>query len=227
MSLMSLITSGYSSSTTGSSASTSASTSASATTAAALQALIASKSGATAAAGATGSASGVSISLAAKIAAAEATDNAKDFSKLTSDVRATLDAQYAADKTAGKASSTPDIAEYSGRALAAMALNRGGDFSGKEVAAAKAELRERTREQFTSAVGGSNMLSSLATYNQQLVSKYDAMSSEEREALGWTDKVRASAASFVGTSSQPSLFDQLGDIGTSSSDDSNSNTSWF
>jgi hypothetical protein len=206
MSLMSLITTG--------SSQTSSSSSASASTAAAIKAAIAASTASTTTTTSSGSGSGngVTISAAAKIAAAEVTDNAKDFATLTGDVRKTLDAQYAADKTAGKTSSTPDIGEFSGRALAAVALNRDGDFSSKEVAAAKAELRTRTREQFSSLVGNSMSLGGMAAYNQQLVSQYDSMSSEEREALGWTDKIRSSAASFVGTSSQPSLFDQLGDI---------------
>ena len=208
MTLMSLIT-------TGTSKATSSYTSASDSVATAVQKLIDTKTAAnTKTTGTTSSAStnGVSISSTARIAAAEAADNAKSFSTLTSDVRKTLDDQYAADKTAGKTSSTPDIGEYSGRALAAIALNRDGNFSSKEVAAAKAELRDRTREQFSSIVGNGISLSGMAAYNQQLVSQYDSMSAEEREAMGWTDKVRSSAAAFVGTGSQSSLFDRLGDI---------------
>lgn len=200
MSLMSLISTGLSQS-LGQSSGSSA-TSASDGVTLALQKLIASKGGGTTAT----SSNGVNISASAKIAAAEAADNAKDFATLTSDVRATLDAQY---KDGGK---TPDLSEMSGRALAAIALNRGKDFSTKEVAAAKAELGARTRNEFTASIGGSATMSGLAAYNQMLVSQYDSMSTEEREALGWTDKVRASAASFVGSNGQASLFDQLGNI---------------
>lgn len=195
MSLMSLISNSSTASTT---------TSSSSNVAASIKAMLESKSTAAATTTATASSassSGVNISPAAKIAAAEVADNKKDFAALTKDVRAALDEQKA---------STPDLSEMSGRALAAIALNKGGDFSGREVAAAKAELRERTRDQFSATVGGSATLSGLAAYNQQLVSQYDAMSAEEREALGWTDKVRTNAEAFVSASTTTtSLFDQL------------------
>jgi len=217
MSLTSLITNGTSQTTMTARA---GSSTASDGVSAAIQKLMAAKAASIAAAGGSAAASnGVTISAAAQIAAAEAADNKKDFATVTKDVRATLDAQYAADKKAGKTSSTPDLSEVSGRALAAIALDKGGDFTSAEVRAAKGELRERTREQFSATLSGSSASSAIAAYNQQLVSQYDSMSIEEREALGWTDKVRDSAASFVGTDSAPSLFDQLGDFGDSDSSD--------
>lgn len=145
------------------------------------------------------SGNGVSISTDAKLAAADAADNVRDFGELTTEVRAELDKGDA------------DVTEMSGRALAAIVLNRSNNFSRTEIAAAKKELDGRTREDFALLAGGGNVLGGLSAYNQQLVSQYDSMSDEEREARGWTPAMRASAEAFVNSSQNiiTSLFDQL------------------
>ena len=147
------------------------------------------------------------ISAAAKIAAAEKADNAKDFGALTADVRATLDKQYAADKAAGAKIAKPDLSAFSGRALAAMALNRDGDFSRREVAAARIELRGRDRQALVGATSGGFNTNALAAYSRQMVATYDGISSEEREALGWRGRTRASAAAFVQRSDKAAATD--------------------
>lgn len=151
---------------------------------------------------------GLTISKSAKIAAAEATDNKKEFAALSANVRATLDAQYAASSV-----KEPQFDEMSGRALAAIALNDSGNFSRNEVFAAKTELRERIREVFTDAIGQDVGLSGAVSYSKQLISNYDALSQEERTAIGWTEATRASAQSVIqlvnGTSGQTSLFQLL------------------
>lgn len=166
---------------------------------------------------------GVSISPAAKIAAAEQADNAKDFTALSNEVRSTLDAQYIAAKTA-KTLAKPDLGEMSGRALAAIMLNKTASFSSGEIAAARRELGNRTRADFAAATSGGTSLSALAAYNQQLVSQYDSMTQEERDARGWTDTLRSSAAAFTASTANgtatSSLFDLLG------SDDSDGTTAY-
>lgn len=175
--------------------------------------------------------SSVSISTAAKIAAAEAADNAKDFTTLSNDVRATLDAASAAAKAAGKPVGAPDLSEMSGRALAAIILNRTGSFTGAEQAAAKTELRTRTRDEFTTALSSGSTLTALTGYNQLLIGEYDAISPEEREARGWTSTIRDSAANFVSSTSassttNSSLFDLLNGDGNSSDTGTGTNSLW-
>ncbi|SDD11143.1 hypothetical protein SAMN05444678_10946 [Sphingomonas sp. YR710] len=170
--------------------------------------------GSVAQAATTTSANGVSISPAAKIAAAEQADNKKDFTALSNEVRSTLDAQYAAAKAA-KTTSKPDLSQMSGRALSAIILNKTASFSSSEIAAAKQELGNRTRADFASATSGGASLSALTVYNQQIVSQYDSITQEERDARGWTDKLRSSAAAFTTAMANgratSSLFDMLGD----------------
>lgn len=126
---------------------------------------------------ATGSGS-ATISSAARIAAAEAADNKKDFTALSTEVRSTLDAQYAAARTAGTGEKA-DLSEMSGRALAAIALNKAGTFSNREIAAARLEMRGRERADFSSQIGSGSGISALAAYNQQIVTQYDDMSSDD------------------------------------------------
>lgn len=156
--------------------------------------------------------SGVSISNAAKIAAAEQADNARDFTALSQAVRQTLDAQYAADE-ANKTSSAPDLGLMSGRALAAIALNKTGGFNTREMALAKKELNERARIELAEALKSGNAMDALVSYNQQLLADYDGMTQEERDARGWTDKTRSTAEAFIttvqGAENTPSLFDLL------------------
>lgn len=147
-----------------------------------------------------------SISLAARRAAAQIVDGKKDFSALAKEVRATLDAQY---KVSGSKDAPPKLDELSGRALAAIALNQGGAFSRTEVGVAKAALQSREREGATGAIRGG----SFAAYSQTMVTQYDALSSEERQARGWTERTRGAAAALAqqaGGGAMPSLFDQMG-----------------
>ncbi|WP_070157487.1 hypothetical protein [Sphingobium phenoxybenzoativorans] len=158
--------------------------------------------------------SDVSISPEALAAAQAKEDNAKDFAALSAQVRAALDAQYAKANATGNATvergSAPDLSALSGRAVAAIALNRTGAFSRAEVQAAKAEMRSRIQEDFANAAlssGGSS--GGIAAYSSQLVSQYDAMSDEEREARDWTDSTRASASAFALKATTPSLWGRL------------------
>lgn len=148
-------------------------------------------------------ASSASISAAAQLAAAEKADGAKDFAALTTETRAALDTQYAAG------ASRPDLSKLSGRALAAIALNRSHDFTAAEVTAARAELKGREKATLLSAISGGMNIASLASYGKSLATAYDGMSAEEREARGWTDRTRSSFAAMADTSKVNSLFDAL------------------
>lgn len=151
---------------------------------------------------------GVSISADAQAAAAEAADNKRDFTDLANEIRSSLDTLYAAEKAAGKPQSA-NFANLSGRALSAVVLNQGNQFTPDEQRQAKAALDQQTRDAFKAAVQGGMSMSSLSSYSQSLVAQYDAMSPEERQARGWTESFRDNAAKVVSQGSL-SLFDQIG-----------------
>jgi len=151
--------------------------------------------------------SGVSISDGAQAASSEADDNKMDFTDLAKEIRSSLDTLYAAEKTAGKPQ-TANFANLSGRALSAVVLNQGNQFTPAEQRQAKAALDNQTRQDFAAATQGGMSMSSLASYSQSLVTQYDAMSPEERQARGWTEAFRDNAAKVVSEGSL-SLFDQI------------------
>jgi len=150
---------------------------------------------------------GVSISANAQAAAAEADDNKKDFADLAKEIRTSLDTLYAAEKAAGKPQAA-NFANLSGRALSAVVLNQGDQFTPAEQHQAKAALDQQTRDAFISATQRGMSMSSLSGYSRSLVTQYDAMTQEERHARGWTQSFRDNAAKVVSEGSL-SLFDQI------------------
>jgi hypothetical protein len=145
----------------------------------------------------------LSISLDALAASADSRDNAKDFSALAQEMRSTLDEQQAMAYANGKTSGTPSLTTVSGRGVAAVALNASSLFSPAEVKAAGTELRERENMRFSqTAFSAENWTAGVSAYSQDVVNRYDGMSSEERAAKDWTDQTRSKAASFVEQASQ-------------------------
>lgn len=140
----------------------------------------------------------LSISPDALAALADTSDNAKDFAALAQDMRSTLDEQQATAYASGKTNTTPSLSTVSGRGVAAVALNASSLFSLAEVKAAGTELRERENMRFSqTAFSAANWTAGVSAYSQDVVDRYDSMSSEERQAKGWTDQTRSQAASFV------------------------------
>ncbi len=111
------------------------------------------------------------ITMDAQRASAEATDAKKDAAKLAVELRATLDED-------GNGS----MGAFSGRGLSLIALNEDGSFSRAEVAAAKAELRERDRASVLAFFNsGALTAASLKAYGQQLIAGRQSMSAEEQQ----------------------------------------------
>ncbi|MBB6123923.1 hypothetical protein [Sphingobium subterraneum] len=144
--------------------------------------------------------SSISISANAELAATENADNAKSIDTLAAQVRQALD-QWKKD---GKG--TPDLSHLSARALSAMALDHGKQFTPTEMAEAKAELHSRSIAAYTRATSGKSGIAAMSAYNSWLIARYDAASSEERSAMGWTDQTRAGAQNFLTRASAADPF---------------------
>ena len=110
----------------------------------------------------------------------------RDIGKVADDVRAALDAQYAASKDPN---ADIDLADFDDRALAAMALDKGGDFSAREIQAARDEIRGRTSARLKETYGSDIAAGSADTLGRDLILRYASMSAEEREAQGWTPEM--------------------------------------
>ncbi|HEX3887122.1 MAG TPA: hypothetical protein VHW05_06455 [Phenylobacterium sp.] len=111
---------------------------------------------------------------------------------VASDVRTALNEQYASatapSAATGPNSGTIDLSAFDDRSLAAIALNTGAQFSSHEVLAAQTEIRSRTT---SSVMAGFNPSGSSAALSGDLLSNYNAMSPEERQAEGWTPDLYA------------------------------------
>jgi len=112
----------------------------------------------------------------------------REFSDVTNDARATLDRQYEDAKAAGKRPSQAlDVSQFSGRSLSAIALNSNDQFSDTEVRAAKTEVRTRSGNAILAAYEQSKSSSDPTSLAKNIISQYGSMSSEERQAAGWSD----------------------------------------
>jgi hypothetical protein len=112
----------------------------------------------------------------------------RDILNVAGDVRAALDAQYA---KAGDPDAPISLADFDDRTLAAIALDKGGLFSGAEVRAAQIEIRDRNNDRMTEAYGSNVAAGSSGTLGRDLITRYASMSAEEREAQGWTPELYA------------------------------------
>jgi hypothetical protein len=167
--------------------------------------------------GTTSGGSGPQISLTARIAANEEADNKLSTSNLETQVRGTFDAQYQTDGTTKTAKhNAPDVGELSGRALSVVALNKDGTFSAQESLTARTELVARQRTDMLGAIqSGAGGMKGIAAYTKTMISTYDTISPEEREARGWSASTISQATHTLDeinqlSNTQTSLFDKLG-----------------
>lgn len=130
-----------------------------------------------------------------RLAAGE-TGGLRNITDVGSDARATLDAQYAAGRTA------PDYKDFDSRSLSAVALNTGNAFSDSEVRAARSELRSRTGAAVLAALRHSDAAVNPAGFSENIISLYGAMSAEERAAAGWSENLYAAAVASYRTASK-------------------------
>ena len=135
------------------------------------------------------------------------TGELRDIGDVASDARATLDDQY---KAGGSRASYKD---FDSRSIASVALNSDNKFSVEEVRLAKNEMRSRAGAAVLAGLKNADA-SNPASFAQNIISLYGAMSTEERAAAGWTDKLYAAAVSSYTTSTK--LTSMLGEVTGSS-----------
>jgi hypothetical protein len=123
------------------------------------------------------------------------TGEPRDIGDVASDARTTLDAQY---KAGG---SRANYKDFDSRSIASVALNSDNKFSAEEVRLAKNEMRSRAGAAVLAGLKNADA-SNPASFAQNIISLYGAMSTEERAAAGWTDKLYAAAVSSYATTSK-------------------------
>jgi hypothetical protein len=151
--------------------------------------------------------------------------NTRLFSSVAKDVRTALDVQKqaAADKGLDLSFSTGrrnvqmvDWSEFDNRALSAVALNQGEQFSAEEVRSAKAELDSRTRTTLLTAFQQAGASSDPTSFSLGLLYSYSSMSTEERQAMNFTTDLRDLAVTqYKTTTSLISMLQQASGSGFS------------
>lgn len=112
----------------------------------------------------------------------------RDFGKVAADVRAALDKQYSLavhpDAAKGPDSGGIDFRRFDDRSLAAVALNQDGQFSAHEIRQAQTEIRSRD----SAAIKASyqSTADEAGGFGKAMITRYAAMTAEERQAAGWT-----------------------------------------
>ena len=142
----------------------------------------------------------------------------RDIGKVASDVRSVLDKQYASATKDGMAadenSGTIDFSKFDDRSLAAVALNKGDQFSEHEIAQAAEEVRTRNRDSVSSTYASTKGSDSSA-FGKSLITQYAAMSDEERQAAGWTPALYDKMVATQNLSDKlASLFNPDGSVNT-------------
>lgn len=147
-----------------------------------------------------------------------ASPRTRDIEVVASDVRSVLDRQYGSATGEGMGvspdSGTIDFSKFDDRSLAAVALNKGGQFSEHEVAQAAAEVKARNRDSVSGAYK-STQGSDSSAFGKSLITQYAAMSQEERQAAGWTPALYDKMVAMQNLSEKlASLFDSDGGVNT-------------
>lgn len=145
----------------------------------------------------------------------------RDIEKVAADVRSVLDRQYALAVGEGMATGPDDgeidFSKFDDRSLAAVALNKGEQFSDHEVAQAAAEIRTRNRDSVSNAFKSAQGADSSA-FGKSLITQYAAMSDEERQAVGWTPALYDKMVAMQNLSEQlASMFNSDGSVNTGGS----------
>ena len=141
----------------------------------------------------------------------------RDITAVASDVRSVLDKQYASATADGAATSPDkgdiDFSKFDDRSLAAVALNKGNQFSDHEVAQAAAEVKTRNANSISSTFKSTNGSSDPSAFGKDLITQYTAMSDEERQAAGWTPALYNKMVSLQNLSDKlASMFNSDGSV---------------
>lgn len=150
---------------------------------------------------------------------AKATVGGQSMVTLAANARATLDKRYADAHAAGK---TPtfnpystrgaviDLSDLSSRTLSAIVLNEGGQFSADEIKAAQSTMRTKSSATLMAGLKAAGRSGDPTAFSQNIIAAFSSLSSEERQAAGWSDQLyEAAIANYTTSSKLAQMFDQL------------------
>lgn len=148
----------------------------------------------------------------------------QDTADVAKGARKTLDALYADAIKAGKAptynkSTTVgtyiDLSKLPSRTLSSIVLDSTNQFSTEEVNAAKATLRDKSGAALLAGFQSAAKSSDPTAFSQNIMSLFAGMSTEERQAAGWSDQFyQAAVDSYTSTSKLTQMFAEAGGSAT-------------
>ncbi|SEQ02334.1 hypothetical protein SAMN05428969_1584 [Devosia sp. YR412] len=139
---------------------------------------------------------------------------------VASTARKTLDALYAEAIKNGKAPTFNkattvgtyiDMSKFDSRTLSSIVVDTTGKFSTEEVNAAQAAMRGKSGAALLAGFQSAAKSSDPTAFSQNIMSLFGAMSVEERQAAGWSDKFyQAAVDSYTATSKLTQMFAEAG-----------------
>ncbi|KQN69957.1 hypothetical protein [Devosia sp. Leaf64] len=143
----------------------------------------------------------------------------QSMASLATNARTTIDKRYADATAAGKIPTFKpngtgafiDLSDLSSRTLSSIVLDKEGQFSSQEVAAAKSELRTKSSAVLMAGLKSASKSSDPTAFSQNVISAFSSLSAEERQAAGWSDKLyEAAVANYSSSNKLMEMFNQLG-----------------
>lgn len=134
--------------------------------------------------------------------------------------RKTLDALYAEANANGKVPTFNkattigtyiDMSKFDSRTLSSIVLDSQGKFTTEETAAAQTAMRGKSGAALLASFQNAAKSSDPTAFSQNIMSLFGAMSSEERQAAGWSDAFyKAAVDSYNTTSKLTQMFAEAG-----------------
>lgn len=160
------------------------------------------------------------VALYLALVVAGETTQPRDIADVATSARKTLDTLYAEAIRAGKVPTFNkattigtyiDLSKLPSRTLSAIVLDETGQFSTQEAAAANTALRGKSGAALVAGFQHAAKSSDPTAFSQNIMSIFASMSTEERQAAGWTDQFyQAAVESYQSTSKLMDMFAQAG-----------------
>ena len=141
----------------------------------------------------------------------------QSMATLATNARAALDKRYEEIHATGRipsfkptSPSYVDLSGLSSRSLSAIVLDKEGQFTSQEVAAAKSQLRTKSSSVLMAGLKSASQSSDPTAFSQNVISAFSSLSAEERQAAGWSDQLYEAAVANYSTSNKLlEMFNQL------------------
>lgn len=145
---------------------------------------------------------------------------AQPIADVANTARKTLDALYKEANANGKVptfnKSTTigtyiDMSKFDSRSLSSIVLDKTGKFTTEEVSAAQTAMRGKSGAALLAGFQNAAKSSDPTAFSQNIMSLFSSMSSEERQAAGWSDAFyQAAVDSYTATSKLTQMFAEAG-----------------